>query len=477
VQHNKVGERELFSRFGRFSLLIFLAAFSYAQADDFEEFKEVQNAAFSKFRNKQDTEFNSYLKAQWSEYRAFVSPKLFTQPKPTMVPLASQKSVVPLGPNIHLRVIHPPKPKKIKLAQDTKGMPLEFFGMTLYFTIDPNLKKAHFYPQSQDGIINSFSVFATSDVEILLEEIKKVSQTLVLNDWGTYILVKEISKNLFYDFDDRKLFMWFLLNKLGYDTKVALSDEHIVLLSLTKQALYGAPAYTIKSKKYYFLSKGFTPHALYTYEQNYPNANKALDFRLTKLPHFAQKREMKHRKFRFGARRYEITYSYNKNLVDFMNTYPQVSYSVYFNAPLELQTLKDLEKSFKPYLDGKKMNFGINFILHFVQNAFKYERDQDQFGKEKVMFAQETLFYDKSDCEDRATLYARLIRDFFGINVVGIRYKNHMATALYIPLKGASVSVHSRRYVIADPTYIDANVGEAMPRYKSVIPESFISAN
>ena len=160
-----------------------------------------------------------------------------------------------------------------------------------------------------------------------------------------------------------------------------------------------------------------------------------------------------------------------------MNTYPQVSYEVYFNTPLDTQTLRDIETSVKPYLDGKKMSFGINFLLRFVQSAFGYDRDQEQFGKEKVMFAQETLYYDKSDCEDRATLYARLVKRLFGLSVVGVKYANHMATALYIPLKGASVKVHSRRYVIADPTYINANVGEAMPKYRSVIPESFIYLN
>ena len=157
-----------------------------------------------------------------------------------------------------------------------------------------------------------------------------------------------------------------------------------------------------------------------------------------------------------------------------MKTYPQVSYEVYFNAPLQEQTYRDIALDVKPYLDGKKMNFGINFILRFVQTAFGYERDQEQFGKEKVMFAQEPLYYDKSDCEDRATLYAVLIKKLFGISVVGVKYSNHIATALYIPLQGDSVKVKGRRYVVADPTYINANVGESMPKYRSIIPENFI---
>jgi len=474
VQRNKDGEQESFSLYGHFSLVILLAAFSYAQAGDFEDFQEVQNAAFSEFKDKKDTQFDEYLKAQWSEYQTFISPKLFSKPKPKVISPAPHQNIAPLGPNIHLILYKPPKEPKVKIVQNTKGLAVEYFGETLYFSIDNKLKKAHFYPQNRDGIINSFGVFASSDNEVLLQEIREVCKSMALNDWGLYLLVEKISGKIFYDFDDRKLFAWFLLNKLGYDTKVALSDAHIVLLSLTKQSVYATPAYTIASKKYYLLSKEFTPKAIYTYEHTYPNAYKGLDFSLSKLPRLAQKREKKHRSFTLDAKQYEVNYTYNKNLIDFMNTYPQVSYAVYFNTPLELQTLHEIEESVKPYLDGKKMNYGINFLLRFVQTAFGYERDQEQFKKEKVMFAQETLYYDKSDCEDRATLYARLVKKLFGISVVGVKYNNHMATALYIPIKGASVKVHSRRYVIADPTYMNANVGEAMPKYSSAIPESFI---
>jgi len=116
----------------------------------------------------------------------------------------------------------------------------------------------------------------------------------------------------------------------------------------------------------------------------------------------------------------------------------------------------------------------INFVLHFVQKAFKYERDNAQFGREKVMFSTETLYYNKSDCEDRTILFAYLVKKLFHISVVGVQYSDHMSTALYIPMRGDSVKVQRRKFVIADPTYINANIGMNMPKYKSKIPESFI---
>jgi hypothetical protein len=117
---------------------------------------------------------------------------------------------------------------------------------------------------------------------------------------------------------------------------------------------------------------------------------------------------------------------------------------------------------------------GLNFVLHFVQSAFVYERDQEQFGREKVMFAQETLIYEKSDCEDRSVLYAYLVKKLFKIGVVGVKYSDHMATALYVPMSGDTLNLSNKKFVIADPTYLHANIGQSMPKYRSKIPQSFI---
>ena len=158
-----------------------------------------------------------------------------------------------------------------------------------------------------------------------------------------------------------------------------------------------------------------------------------------------------------------------------MATYPQADYETYFNAPVDEMSYATIARDIKKYIDGKKASEGLNFVLSFVQNAFVYERDNQQFGREKVMFAQETLYFKKSDCEDRAILFAYLVKELFGYSVVGVKYKDHMATALYIPLAGDSVKVGRKKYVIADPTYINANIGQSMPKYRSVRPENFIT--
>jgi len=90
------------------------------------------------------------------------------------------------------------------------------------------------------------------------------------------------------------------------------------------------------------------------------------------------------------------------------------------------------------------------------------------------MFAQETLYYDSSDSEDRAVLFSYLIKELLGFNVLGIKYNDHTSTALYIPMDGDDIKVNGKRFVIADPTYPNAIVGQSIPKYRTIKPEKFI---
>jgi len=244
----------------------------------------------------------------------------------------------------------------------------------------------------------------------------------------------------------------------------------------SKKVIYSTPNYNFGKKKFYVVAnyaKG-SVGKLYSYKQDYPGANKPLDLSLHTLPKFEFDIKDSTLSFKEFGNKYSIDYDYNQNLIDFMATYPQADYDTFFNAPMDARSYASVANGLKKYVDGKKASDAMNFVLHFVQKSFKYERDYQQFGREKVMFAQETLYYKKSDCEDRAVLYSYLVKELFGVGVVGVKYKDHMATALYIPMQGDSVKDGSRKFVIADPTYINASIGQSMPKYKSQRPESFI---
>jgi len=480
VQQNKVGELKQFRLFGLSSLVyIFLASSLFGGS--FENFKNTENVAYEKYRDKNDIEFTPYLKEVWKEYIVKVSPPLYEKQKPKSIRPAKEIQIKNIGPKVNIKI--PPINKqtktlnKKKLMQDkTRDISIDYFGQELGFNIDNSISDAQFYPQSQRGIVNFFDRMASSDYEGTLYEIEEVCKRLNLNDWGVYQLVDQISNAIYTSPASRELYSWFIFNKLGYEVKIGLGNKFVVLMHYSKKVIYSTPSYSFGDKKFYVLSSYVKSSLgrIYTYKQNYPNANKALDLALEELPNFTKNLKSKTVSFKQFGKVYSSTFSYDVNLIDFMATYPQADYETYFNAPMSSTAYDQIALDMKKHLNKTHSSHAINFVLNFVQKAFEYERDQQQFSREKVMFPDETLYYDKSDSEDRAILFAYLVRKLFKISVIGVKYKDHMATALYIPMKGNSVKVGDRKFIIADPTYINANIGQSMPKYKSVIPQNFI---
>lgn len=477
---NRDGDQKLFSLCGRFSLLFLLALATLYAEQSFKDFKKVQVESFKSYKDERDNAFEKYLKGEWKAFSEQKPTPLYEEPKPLEIAPAAPQAQNPVGPKVYLQIKDDTndsvaaeiKPQIIK----QKALSFDFFGTKMAFDVSESLKKSNFYPQNQSGITNFFSTAASSEYEKLVTEIQAVAGEMELNDWGIYLLVTKISQMATSNPDNANLFSWFLLGKLGYAVKVGLANGRTVLMHYAQKTIYATPRYSFANRNYYVVSnyaKGGVGR-IFSYEQEYPNATKELNLSLEKLPKFAQNIQQKSLKFSLQGQSYAVAFAYNKNLIDFMASYPQADYETFFNAPLEKSTLSDLSIAFKEHINGKKASDAINFVLHFVQNAFAYQQDNEQFSREKVMFAQETLYYDKSDCEDRAVLFSSLVKEFFGINVVGVKYKDHMATALYIPLEGDSVSIKSKRFVVADPTYKDATLGMSMPKYRARKPVEYI---
>ena len=62
-------------------------------------------------------------------------------------------------------------------------------------------------------------------------------------------------------------------------------------------------------------------------------------------------------------------------------------------------------------------------------------------------------------------LFSRLVRDIMGLDVVLLYYPGHLAAtvAFSTQVNGDWLVYNNRRYVVCDPTYINASVGMTMP--------------
>ena len=104
-------------------------------------------------------------------------------------------------------------------------------------------------------------------------------------------------------------------------------------------------------------------------------------------------------------------------------------------------------------------------MLNFVQTAFAYKSDTYQFGREKWFFGDEMFYYPYCDCDDRAILFAVLMREVLGLEAVLLDYPEHISVAVRLAANEDDdvVVVDGENFVVCDPTYINAEVGRAMP--------------
>ena len=74
---------------------------------------------------------------------------------------------------------------------------------------------------------------------------------------------------------------------------------------------------------------------------------------------------------------------------------------------------------------------------------------------------------------DDASESLESIRKLVGLEVVGLDYPGHVATGVRFNdnLPGDYVVNNNVKYMVCDPTYINATLGMAMPQYKKTKPE------
>jgi hypothetical protein len=178
--------------------------------------------------------------------------------------------------------------------------------------------------------------------------------------------------------------------------------------------------------------------------------------------------------FTFKNIKHTVAIDYDIQTIAFMNTYPQLDITLYFDTPVYSRTSAVMLSQLHQLVDGLSEEEAVNLLLRFVQTAFSYKTDQQQFGNENYLFIEETISYPYSDCEDRSILFAWLVRQLLGLEVIGLDYPGHIATAVQLKtaVKGDVIIFNNKNYTVADPTYINASLGMSMPAFKKNRPKA-----
>lgn len=311
----------------------------------------------------------------------------------------------------------------------------------------------------------------------LIYDCGKLKKKLKLGDWGYISLLKSLGDACYTeDHNMSMLFQFSVLQRSGYQVALyrdTVEDKLYLGVPFSENLVWGLLYESTDGKKFYILTKEKEVARRCRLLKKSAEKGKIIPSLLQgELPEFPYKHQ-RERLILFEGK--AILVKPNQNLIDFYASYPVNP--AYANR-VYLSLSDEIKKDIYPYLEeilmGKPIEEAVNTLLHFVQQSFIYQSDCDQFGDEKPFFADESFFYPYNDCEDRAILFAVLVRELLRMDVVLVDYGTHLATAVrmdYKEIEGKYFDLQGSRYYSCDPSNGYSCMGEVMEEYQKSIPK------
>ena len=444
-----------------------------------QEFVENERKSFEQFVKerdeeirKMDAEFSDFLKKEWTNYQSTEdllkpdAPKPVTKPVYQEEPKKTQQLKIEKAETIESCLEAPRLPLLSK--SDEKGFKpvtanISFYGNTLAVRYDRN-EAVQVGTINEQNIGNLWDQLSKTNYSCTINDLIKWQNQLNLNDWGLYLLTKKSAEKIAGNANSATLLTWFLMTKANYKARLAYKGNNLYLLMAASNSIYGMPYFSFDNQRYYMVNGTATD--VYTYNRDFQEARTIADLNIYKPMSGAEQLKSRKVAFDYDDEQHEFDIKYDKNLIDFYNDYPQADIKIYFDATMGRATKESLAASLMPLVSGMDATDAAGLLLKFVQ-SLEYKTDDQQFGHEKFFFPDEMFYYPYSDCEDRAVLYAWLVKQLTGLDVIGLNYPGHMATAVCFngDVEGSYVEFNGRRYIVCDPTYIGAPVGMAMPQF------------
>lgn len=477
-------------------IVLLLAGVTGIHAQSFEDFIGANDAAFEEFTKKSDNEFESfrkrintafadYMRAHWVWQEANIVVANPEDEVPDVVPAVIPdlgEYVIPEDNQLAFEEIVPvpfDDPEPISVAPiEYKPQPAEqdiefmFYGTPCSVRFDLG-KKAMLKGCREDSVADMWEQLCTDDYNNILYDTQELRKSLNLCDWAYLKLTESVAGEVYGPGTNEAVVLSaFLMNQSGFRIRMGRSGEdRIHLLIATADDIYDRLYWKMDNTRYY-MTENVEISGMYVFETAFPN-EQALRLSIDKEPHFISKmtpdRTLKPKR----TKELSVTSSINENLLSFYDGYPAShirnnKYSQWYhyaNAPVGDDVKERIYPGLKEAIDGKTQAQAANIIIDFVQTAFEYKTDDEVWGRERTFFPEETLYYPYCDCEDRAILFSRLVRDLMGLDVVLVYYPGHLATAVSFTedVSGDHLVIKDRKYVICDPTYIGATIGMTMP--------------
>lgn len=447
---------------------------------DFQRFRDSIFNDFEEFRRKANEEYATFMRQPWVKEPTQPPVLPPEAPKPQTPPVVDPNARPTADPIPFDGTPRQPKPidkpepiAPIKLSPRPTDpvVAFKFFGTPMPFHFDKT-KKLHLNGVSENNVADLWEQLSDKYYDNLIAECLQYRDKNNLCDWAYVLLTKRVAENCCGESSNESVVLhMYLLTQSGFSVRLACANrEKLTILFGSPATIYRYHYFNLDGMKYYILDRTLEGKSFSLFNHAFPK-EKTLSLAITQ-PILSidptQERTITSERYHVKA-----TIETNQNLIDFYNTYPLNSeWHLYSKASLSQTVKESLYPVLQAAIKNKNESAAANILIDFVQTGFEYKTDRVQFGYERPLFPDETFYYPYCDCEDRSILYACLIRELMGLDVVLLHYPEHLATAVHFneEVDGDYLMVEGEKYLICDPTFIGARIGMCMPDYKQVSP-------
>ncbi|WP_443939832.1 hypothetical protein [Pedobacter sp. MW01-1-1] len=328
--------------------------------------------------------------------------------------------------------------------------------------------------------INFYMAINAGNYQPLISSLKNYKEKKHLDDWIFYQLIRKTAEQISPKADNYfryTLYKWFLLSKCGYDAKIAIGDEQIILYIKSDEDTWDIPFFMINNIRYSCLNyhdygKLYKEHTKYIpVNIKIEGATNAFSYQVKEMPEFKPNSyNEKNLAFKYAQKVYHFKLKISNEVEGIFKNYPVVDYQTYFNIPLSSETYGSLIPVLKQNIKGMSQTKGIDYLMRFTRYAFLYEDDGQNFGKEKRLSPEQTLINEYSDCDDRAALFFYLVKEIYNLPMLAVLYPTHLTVAVQLAnTPGEFILYNGKKYSFCEPTpqVQDLKIGQISANLKN----------
>jgi hypothetical protein len=350
------------------------------------------------------------------------------------------------------------------MAQTANIFSIDFYGDTVSFSFAPVEKEHSIDFLSQETVSRFAEDLMRSDFEPMVAALLDYQKMHGPDDWMYYQLVRRTAQAIYpktANYYNYTLFKSFLLAKSGYDVALNIVGDKLLFFVQSGDEIFDVPSFKSEDKSYvclnyhdYDFSVDFLNNEVTKIDIPFAEVRRTFSYRLSHLPEFsAGSYHEKELGFKYRGTDYHFKIKLNDEVQRIFTNYPVADYQLYFNQPLSTETYNSLIPQLKERMKEMSLRDGIDYLMHFTRYAFSYEADQEHFGREKHLSPEQTLLYDRSDCEDRAALFYCLVKEIYDRPMLVVAFPHHLTVAVKLDKPvGKQILYNGVSYTVCEPT-------------------------